>query len=566
MNWIGRILAPPVFEDEDKTRVAGLLNAILLALVMVAVLFGLFSFIGFLRQEFAWACLLVTIIVRWGARALMRRGRVRLTSVLLSCAVWAAFTCMALITGGLNSSYLTTYVTVILLAGLLVGGRAAIAFAGLSIVAGLALLYAEIGDLLPQPFLSDTPFSIWAVLTANLIVVAVLQHLATRGIEEALERARRNERAQAAANRELQAVRAFLEQHVAERTAELERRAMQLQVAAEVGRVATSVLDLDTLLDRAVNLIRQRFDLYYAGLFLLDEMGRWAELRAATGNVGRLMLEQGHRLEVGGSSMVGWCTVRGQMRVSLDVGEEAVRFDNPLLPNTRSEAALPLVARGRVIGALDVQSVEEAAFPQVDVMALQTLADQIAVSIDNARLVGEVQGSLADARAVHRQYLREAWASFTAGQASATGYRYVAGDVEPDAEGWLPAMIDAQRQNQVVIAPDEDGATTLSLPIALRGETIGVLGFKKDGEGEWTEDDVAVAQAMVDQVALSLENVRLFDEAQRRARREALIRGLADQMRRTTDMETILEAAVQGLGKALGSARAFVRLEVTSAE
>jgi GAF domain-containing protein len=365
---------------------------------------------------------------------------------------------------------------------------------------------------------------------------------------------------------ELDAHRAQLEKHVAERTTELERRAVQLEVAAEIARATTSVLNLDTLLNQAVTLIRQRFDLYYVGLFLLDETRLWAELRAGTGAVGSLMLEQGHRLGVGGNSMVGWCTLHAQPSVSLDVGEEIVRFDNPLLPDTRSEAALPLIARGRVIGALDVQSVAEAAFPEESVAILQTLAGQIAVAIDNARLLDEVQASLAEAHAVHRQYLREAWAGFAAARAPAAGFRYVAGSVEPDPEVWLPAMTDAQRQNRVVIAPDEDGVDTLSLPIVLRGETIGVLGFKKGGGGEWTDDDVAVAQAVADQVALSLENVRLFDEAQRRARREGLMRELADKMRRTADANTILETAVQGLGRALGSARAFVRLGVPSAE
>jgi len=353
-----------------------------------------------------------------------------------------------------------------------------------------------------------------------------------------------------------------LEQRVAERTAELERRTVQLRAAADVAQVATSMLNLEQLLDQVVTLIGERFGLYHTSLFLLDETGHWAEYRAGSGEAGRLQLEQGLRLEVGGASMVGWCTAHARPRVTPDVSQDTAYLEHPLLPDTRSEAVLPLVARERVIGALDVQSVEENAFSQEGVATLQIVADQIAVAVDNVRLFAEVQESLAEAQAVHRHYLREAWAGFTAARPSATGYRYAAGDVEPDPDAWLPAMTPAQRQNQVVIAPDDDGATTLSLPIVLRGETIGVLGFKKDGEGEWTDDDVAVAQAVADQVALSLENVRLFDEAQRRARREALTRELTDKMRRTTDAEAILEMAVQGLGRALGSARAFVRLDV----
>ncbi len=182
-----------------------------------------------------------------------------------------------------------------------------------------------------------------------------------------------------------------LEQRVAERTVELERRAVQLTTAAEVSQAASSTLDPKRLLSQTVDLIADRFNLYYAGLFRVDETGEWAVLQAATGEAGRQMVAQGHKLQVGGVSMVGWCTANAQARIALDVGEEAVRFDNPLLPGTRSEMALPLISRGRVIGALDVQSTEEAAFDEADIAVMQTMADQVANAIENARLFEETQ-------------------------------------------------------------------------------------------------------------------------------------------------------------------------------
>jgi len=142
---------------------------------------------------------------------------------------------------------------------------------------------------------------------------------------------------------------------------------------------------------QTVDLIHDRFDFYYVGLFLLDEAKRWAVLRAGTGEPGRQMLEAGHRFHVGGESMVGWCTANVQARIALDVGEEAVRFDNPLLPETRSEMALPLISRGQVIGALTVQSAEAAAFSEEDIAMLQTMADQVANAIENTRLFEEAQ-------------------------------------------------------------------------------------------------------------------------------------------------------------------------------
>jgi GAF domain-containing protein/HAMP domain-containing protein len=184
-----------------------------------------------------------------------------------------------------------------------------------------------------------------------------------------------------------------LEQRVAERT-------RGLQTAAEVSRAATSVLDPDQLMRQTVNLIRDRFGFYYVALFLLDETKRWAVLRAGTGEPGRQMLEASHRLQVGGESMVGRCTANAEARIALDVGEEAVRFDNPLLPETRSEMALPLISRGQVLGALTVQSTEAGAFFEEDIAVLQTMTDQVANAIENARLFEETQRLVQRERAI----------------------------------------------------------------------------------------------------------------------------------------------------------------------
>jgi PAS domain S-box-containing protein len=175
---------------------------------------------------------------------------------------------------------------------------------------------------------------------------------------------------------------------------EVGKHARQLQTAAEVSRAASSILDPDELLPQVVNLIRERLDLYYTGIFLVGGEGRYAVLRAGTGEAGQKMLERGHKLEVGGESMIGWCVANGRARIALDVGAEAVRFENPLLPDTRSEMALPLISRGQVIGAVTVQSAEVAAFSDEDMTVLQTMADQLANAIENARLFQETRSTL----------------------------------------------------------------------------------------------------------------------------------------------------------------------------
>jgi GAF domain-containing protein/HAMP domain-containing protein len=184
---------------------------------------------------------------------------------------------------------------------------------------------------------------------------------------------------------QLQQTLESLEQRVVDRTRDLEQRAVQLTTVAEVGRAATSTLDPEKLAQETVDLLRERFDLYYAGLFLVDERTEYAVLEAGTGEPGRTMKEQGHKLLVGGTSMVGAVCAERKAHIALDTGAEAVRFANPLLPETRSEMALPLAVGGRVLGALDVQSVRPAAFSEEDIAVMQLAADQVAVAVDNAR-------------------------------------------------------------------------------------------------------------------------------------------------------------------------------------
>jgi two-component sensor histidine kinase/putative methionine-R-sulfoxide reductase with GAF domain len=183
----------------------------------------------------------------------------------------------------------------------------------------------------------------------------------------------------------------------------LNHRTTQLQTAAEVSKSASTILDPEELMNQAVNLIQKQFNFYYVGIFLVDKAGKYAVLQAGTGEAGRQMLEAGHRLAVDGESMIGWSVANAQARIALDVGKEAVRFDNPYLPETRSEMALPLISRGQCIGALTVQSTEEAAFSEEDIAVLQAMADHLAIAIGNARLYDAAQREIIRRKRVEEQ-------------------------------------------------------------------------------------------------------------------------------------------------------------------
>ncbi|HKZ85423.1 MAG TPA: CHASE4 domain-containing protein [Anaerolineae bacterium] len=232
----------------------------------------------------------------------------------------------------------------------------------------------------------------------------------------------------------------------------IQARTAQLRASADVGHAAASILDTDRLLREVVNLISSRFGFYYTAVFTLDQAGRYAVLREATGEAGRALKERGHKLEVGGESMVGYVTAQGNPRAALDVGKELAHFANHLLPDTRSEIALPLVVGDRVLGALDVQSTQEAAFDEASVAVLQSMADQVAVAIANAQSFETIQRALDTTTRLYEAG-RALFAATTAGDAYEAARRAWTSASVPDLDRLGIFMIsqrDAQRADSPV--------------------------------------------------------------------------------------------------------------------
>ena len=344
------------------------------------------------------------------------------------------------------------------------------------------------------------------------------------------------------------------------RMAEMERRAQRLFAAAEVSRATTAITNLEELLFSAVDLIQKRFDLYYAGIFLVDEKREWAVLRAGTGEAGRKMLEAGHRLRVGGRSMIGACVASGEARIALDVGREAVRFNNPLLPKTRSEMALPLRSGGQVIGAMTIQSTEEAAFSQEDIVILQTMADQIANAIQVSRLLRSTERNLEQLRAAYGEYTLEAWRRLVE-RAGAVGYRYRGLDVEMVQEKG-PQAERAWREGRPVYARNEEtGEASVAVPIKLRDRTIGVITMRSR-EGKIAPDAVETVEAITERLAMALETTRLLEETRRSVMREQMVTEIGARIRGQLEIESVLETALRELGQVLNAQRAEAQLSM----
>jgi GAF domain-containing protein/HAMP domain-containing protein len=349
-----------------------------------------------------------------------------------------------------------------------------------------------------------------------------------------------------------------LEQRVADRTSALEQRSAYLEASAEVARAASSILETDDLIRQVVGLIRERFGLYYVGLFELDAAREWAVRRAGTGQAGQALLERGHRLRIAGESMVGWSIVTGQARVAQVAEKDAIRLATPELPETRAEAALPLRSRGQVIGALSVQSAHPGTFDEPTITVLQTMADQVAVALDNARLFTETEKSLEAERRAYGQLSREAWLELLRAQPDLGFLSHARGTVSA-GELWRPEMKAALKADHFVV--DDESGRHLAIPLRVAGQVIGVVdGCKPDGSGGWTQEEIDLLSAMIEQLNVALEEARLYRDTQRRAARERLVGQITARMRETLDVETVLQTAIREMGATLGIARIQVRL------
>ncbi|OGO61437.1 MAG: hypothetical protein A2032_03290 [Chloroflexi bacterium RBG_19FT_COMBO_49_13] len=385
----------------------------------------------------------------------------------------------------------------------------------------------------------------WNILGLGVVLVLTVV------FRNALERYRLNEVRETnkqlkVAVQELNTNREMLEVRVTERTFDLERRNRQIEAVTEVSRVASSILDTDVLIRQVVELIQNSFDLYYVGIFLVDERNEWAVLRAGTGEAGRLMLARGHRIRIG-EGMVGWCIANARARVALETQEDTVRRSTTELPDTRSEAALPLTSHDRVLGALTVQSEKSGVFDQGILVLLQAMSDQVAVALDNARLYTESQEAVRALRRSYGESSRQGWVDTLRSQPVMGYISDPKGvySVQPDEE---PMQNPAKGE-------------ILKIPVKVRDQVLGSIQAQKEETGqEWTQDEIEMLETLVDQLSVALENARLYEDTQRRAERERVAADISARIRESLDVDTVLRTAVMEMRRALNLDEITIRL------
>jgi GAF domain-containing protein/HAMP domain-containing protein len=324
---------------------------------------------------------------------------------------------------------------------------------------------------------------------------------------------------------QLEGLQNTLEQQVAERT-------KQLATTNEVGRVAASSLDPDELLQRVIKLFSDGFGYYFAAIYLLDPTKKWAELREATGEAGHVLKQNHHRLEVAGKSMVGLVISERSARIAQIASPEKQRFENPLLPYTRSEIALPLLVGDRVLGALDVQSTKESDFGPELIETMQNMAGQVAIALENARLYQEAQRVIKEMHAVQQQYLQEGWSVYS-----------------------------SQHEEMEYGIGDEILANSkqMEIPISLRDQLLGQITL--EGNDEWTPDQRSLVDAVATQAAIALENARLVSESRQVAIRERMLAEINSKIWSSATIDGVLQTVAKELGRRMNASQVTVELK-----
>ena len=486
--------------------------------------------------------LAVSALVTAGATLLARRGHATLGRILIPSLLTFVVTIIAYNRYGLYHISISGLPVIVVLAGLLLGIRGAFTFALLGSIAAAGLGYADVNGISPFSATTQTGYDDIVVATVLLFLTAGVLRLIIQRLTDSLHEAEAYTQAQEVANRELQDLQKELEQRVQQRTNELQGTVEQLQTISQVSQTISGIQNLEELLPRVAELISQRFEIYHTGIFLVDDRSEYAVLQAANSEGGQNMLARGHRLAIGTQGIVGYATFTGEARIALDVGEDAVYFDNPDLPDTRSEIALPLNVAGRTFGALDLQSTQPNAFNDEDIQTLSILANQVAIAIQNARSFEQSRRAAENAEIAYRQMTDQTWRR-TSAQKKVLGYEY---------DGIITKPITK-------VSGDE---SFLNIPLLLRGQTIGKIKLDALGpDRTWTDDEIAIAQAAADRTALTLETARLLEEAQRQAAKEQTISEGTSRVSAALDMVSVLQAAAEELERALNSSEVVIQLE-----
>jgi GAF domain-containing protein len=543
------LLRPPVFVgDREKTRKARVLNTLLLSLLVISLLFSIAMLTTSPSPDLPLVLLLILQFGLVSGLVTLRRGNLNGAAVFTTLFIWSFIAVFSLMVGDVSNSLLPGLILVIMIAGMLINARSAILFAVLSVLLTALLTFTSQSELItPVIVVSELNFAV--IISSTFLLLAVVAFIANKVTEELNQQLEQREQLLAERSEELEELKNYLTQTVEENTRQLERRNRYLEAAARVAQRSISTFNLQDMLETIVLEISRQLDFYHVGIFLLDERKEWAVLQAASSEGGRQMVARGHRLAVGRQGMVGYVTSIGRPRITQDIELDRIHSGTPELPDTKAEMTLPLKSRDEVIGAIDIQDTTPNAFSNQDLAVLQTMADQIALAVENIRLFEQAQESLEEIENVYGEYSQKGWLETHQKNLLST-FRYRSGIVSEISDE------EAQLSGKKV-----------SIPVQVRGFTIGNIELAKEAdEKDWTDEELKLLQLLSDQLGIALDSARLFNETQLRASTEHIISEINSQLWETLDINTILKNTATNLRASLDLPELTIRMASPSTE
>ena len=536
----------PTSPDPNIAQRQMMLNLVLLGLATPGFLFGAALFVlwllGLAPAAGAVAGLGVQpfyLLSYW----LGRKGRLQIAGFIPTTVVFIVMVA-SLFQVGIGHVSTIGMAMVVAAAGILVGAGAASIFVILSILGYIIAGWAQnagiiTAAILPQSAVLADAFG----LGFGLAVLVILNWLSNREMVRALSMERE-------VSDQLHVQSRELEELVSQRTRVLERRALQLQTTADIIKLTTELPEPQILMSQAIELIRARFGFYHASIFIMDETGNWATLVASTGEVGRKMIARHHRLALGSASIIGWVAANRLPRVALDVEQDPFHFKNPLLPETQSELAVPLLVGQRLLGALDVQSTEPHAFTEDDIRALEAITSELAVAIDSARIQSEMQEQLDRIERSDRTETQAAWGRVARSRSLPIIHLDPSGEIGSPTDVVFQVIEDAIIQDSTVVSPD---GRDIAVLIQVRGETIATLAARRSKPSEpWNDDEIALMEAIASQSAQALESARQRLEERRRVTELEVINRVSQAVSQILPQDTLFRIIQGQLLQAIG--------------
>jgi GAF domain-containing protein len=501
MQKIKQFLAPPVFENEEKTRNAAILNAILIALMLIS--FALVVGLSTARYTDPGSVPVGAFITAISIAGLifLRRGYVIQTSIFLVVLIWIAVSYLIYTSGGIQDVVTMVYILPIILATLLLNTRSGFIVTALTIFAGLGFYLAEINALLP-PYVQEDTLNVWQVLVAASLMVFILVALSSRLFQDAAARIQQS-------NQEL----ADLSQSLA---MQAKASALDLALTAKIGGALARFNDLDLLLNESIEMIRDRFDLYYVQIYLVDKSLNNLVLRAGTGPIGQELVRRGHQLSLTTNSINGMAAINKRSVIVMDTSKEGMFRANPLLPYTRSEMSVPLQVSEKLVGVINLQGKQVQTFTEDKLPVFEALASQLAVAIENAKLLVQAESARLETEAYSRRIVRMGWDEHldALSRPERLGFEFMADQV-------------MQLDDSVTLTEAESDGS-LSIPITFLEEPIGFIEVER--EADLTDEDMVLLHTVAQRIGQQADNLRLLESAtQYRLEAERMLRRLTHE-------------------------------------